>query len=199
MRSGFLCISAAAALLAPPALAAQSEPEKPITQREPSAVDVVATPATDLNLRKGEIPAVLLAAQIDPYGLRAMRRCSDISAAVRQLDAVLGDDIDIAQAPGRKLSAGKVAQSVVGSFIPFRGIIREISGANDQDRRLQAAIFAGTARRSFLRGVGLQRGCAWPARPATPQMLAKIAEENAEKADAKQQEEAKRQDAKRQR
>ncbi len=193
MRSGFLGLAAFTALITTPASAAQGEPDKPITQREPSAVDVVATPATDLNLRKGEIPAVLLAAQLDPYGLRTMRRCSDISAAVRQLDAVLGDDIDIAQAPGRKLSAGKVAQSVVGSFIPFRGIIREISGANDQDRRLQAAIYAGTARRSFLRGVGLQRGCAWPARPATPQMLAKIAEENAEKAESKQQ------DAKRQR
>ena len=32
--------------------------------------------------------------------------------------------------------------------------------------RVQAAVYAGTARRSFLKGVGLQRGCGYPARPA---------------------------------
>jgi hypothetical protein len=40
------------------------------------------------------------------------------------------------------------------------------------------------ARRSFLKGVGLQRGCPWPARPATPQILARIAAQNAAKAQA---------------
>lgn len=155
--------------------AEQTPNQTPIGQRDTSAVDVVATPATDLNLRKGEIPQILLDAQADPYGIRYLKRCSQVAEAVRNLDDVLGDDIDIAQDPSGKLRPGRVAQSVVGSFIPFRGIIREISGASSQERKLQAAIYAGIARRSFLRGVGLQRGCAWPARPATPAMLAKIA------------------------
>lgn len=169
------------AFMAAPALAAP-EPEKPITQRDPSAVDVIATPASDLNLKKGEIPAILLSAQNAPYDLTGLRGCRDLAAEVGRLDAVLGEDIDIAQAPSRRLSAGKVAQSVVGSFIPFRGVIREISGANEQDRRLQLAIYSGSSRRSFLKGVGLQRGCPWPARSATPAMLARIAERNADKA-----------------
>ena len=169
------------AFMAAPALAAP-EPEKPITQRDPSAVDVIATPASDLNLKKGEIPAILVSAQNAPYDLTGLRGCRDLSAEVGRLDAVLGEDIDIAQAPSRRLSAGKVAQSVVGSFIPFRGVIREISGANEQDRRLQLAIYSGSSRRSFLKGVGLQRGCPWPARSATPAMLARIAERNADKA-----------------
>jgi len=177
-----------AMMLAAPALAQtnSSAPreEKPITQRDPSAVDVIATPATDLNLKKGEIPAILTAASQDPYGLSGMRRCADLAAEVSRLDAVLGDDIDIAQAPTRRVSPGKVAQSVVGSFIPFRGLIREISGASEQERRLQLAIYAGSTRRSFLKGIGYQRGCPWPARSATPQMLARIAAENAEKAQA---------------
>ncbi|MBA3054833.1 MAG: hypothetical protein FP826_07840 [Sphingomonadales bacterium] len=160
---------------AQPAEEKQPGEQTPIGQRDTSAVDVVATPATDLNLRKGEIPQILLDAQADPYGIADLKRCAQIADAVRQLDAVLGDDIDIAQDPSGKLLPGNVAQSVVGSFIPFRGIIREISGANAQERKFQAAIYAGTARRSFLRGVGLQRGCAWPARPATPAMLAKVA------------------------
>jgi hypothetical protein len=175
---------AALALAAPLAAQAPARPAdapRPVTAQEPSAVDVMATPVTDLNLRKGEIPPVLVAAETDPYGLPGGGRCPAIAAAVRELDGVLGDDIDLAQTPRNKVSAGKVAQSVVGSFIPFRGVIREISGANEQQRRLQSAIFAGTARRSFLKGVGLQRGCAWPARPATPRMLARIAGQNAAK------------------
>ena len=167
----------------PAAPSAEKDAPKPITQRDPTAADVVATPVTDLNLKKNEIPAVLVAAEADPYGLPA-GRCPGLTAAIREIDAVLGDDVDIAQASRGRMSAGKVAQSVVGSFIPFRGIIREISGANEQQRRLQSAIYAGTARRSFLKGVGLQRGCAWPGRPATQQMLAKIAAQNAAKAGA---------------
>lgn len=166
---------------APPALAAAA-PDKPITQREPSAVDVIATPATDLNLKKDEIPAILLAAQTDPYGLKGLRGCAALAAEVSRLDGVLGEDIDIAQAPGGRTSAGKVAQQVIGGFIPFRGLIRELSGASEQERRLQLAIYAGSARRSFLKGIGLQRGCDWPARPATPRILAEIAARNAAKA-----------------
>jgi hypothetical protein len=167
-----------------PAPTSAPTPNKPITDREPTAADVVATPATDLNLKKNEIPPILTAAEADPYGLPRGGKCPAISAEVQQLDAVLGDDIDIAQASRAKVSAGKVAQSVVGSFIPFRGVIRQLSGASEQERKLQSAINAGTARRGFLKGVGLQRGCAYPARPATPQMLAQIAERNAEKAKA---------------
>lgn len=185
-----LALLGAMAAAAPP-LAAQearppeSKPEKPVTDRDPDAVDVVATPVTDLNLRKGEIPPILLAAQEEPYGLAGLRRCTDLVAEVRRFDAVLGEDFDTAQATNRRISPGKVAQSVVGSFIPFRGLIREISGANENERRLQYAIYAGSARRAFLKGVGLQRGCPWPARPATPAVLAKAAAQAAAQERAK--------------
>jgi hypothetical protein len=65
------------------------------------------------------------------------------------------------------MSPGRVAQSVVGSLIPFRGVIREISGANAHDRALREAVIAGVARRSFLKGIGQARGCRYPARSAT--------------------------------
>ena len=71
-----------------------------------------------------------------------------------------------------RISAGRVAKTVVSSFIPFRGLIREVSGANDHDRKVRAAIQAGIARRGFLKGVGQSKGCAWPARPATRQVVA---------------------------
>ena len=159
------------------------EPEKPITQQDVGAKDVALTPLSDLNLRKGEIPQLLLDAQNDPYTLAGMARCPQIAAAVGELDAVLGEDIDVAQAKGQNLSAGRAAQAALGSFIPFRGLIREVSGANSQERKVQAAIMAGTARRAFLKGVGQQRGCRYPARAATPQIIAAA---EAEAAAAKQ-------------
>lgn len=144
---------------------------KPVTESDVSAGDVATTPLSDLNLKKGEIPPLLIAAQDRPYDLSGMTRCSRLTGAVRELDQVLGYDIDITDPEGGT-SAGKVAQSAVGSLIPFRGLIREVSGANAQERKLQLAIRAGMARRAFLKGVGLQRGCPYPARPASPQIVA---------------------------
>jgi hypothetical protein len=145
-------------------------PDRPITDREVNAVDVATTPMTDLNIRKAEIPQLLVDAQASPYAVRGLGRCAQIISAVGEFDAILGDDVDLPAEPGRRVSPGRVAQSVVGSFIPFRGIIRELSGANAQDRQVQAAIQAGVARRAFLKGYGEARGCRYPARSATPAM-----------------------------
>lgn len=150
------------------------QPDKPVTDREPSVVDAVATPATDLNLKKDAIPPLLLTAQERPYNLAGLRRCADLSAAVADLDAVLGPDIDLPVDPKTGLTAGRVAQAAVGSFIPFRGLIRELSGANEQERRIQAAVQAGFARRAYLKGVGEARGCRYPARAAGPAEIAAL-------------------------
>jgi hypothetical protein len=194
MRSALFVAVAGLALGTVPAIAQQrpadaktAEPAKPITQQDVGAKDVALTPLSDLNLRKGEIPQLLLDAQDDPYTLAGMARCPQIAAAVGELDAVLGDDIDVAQAKKQSMSAGRVAQSVAGSFIPFRGVIREISGANSQERKVQAAIYAGTARRAFLKGIGQQRGCRYPARSATPQIIAAAEAEAAAAENAKHQ------------
>jgi hypothetical protein len=160
----------AATLFAMPAVA--REPGKPISQQDVSAVDVAATPANDLNLRKEEIPPLLIAAEQHPYSLSGLGNCRRLTAAVGGLDAVLGDDVDFPQADDRRIRPGRVAQSVVGSFIPFRGLIREISGASEHDRQLQTAILAGVARRSFLKGTGQARGCRYPARAATANAIA---------------------------
>ncbi|MFT4026161.1 MAG: hypothetical protein QM676_05095 [Novosphingobium sp.] len=146
--------------------------DKPITDRDVSAKDVALTPLSDLNLKKSDIPPLLIAAQDDPYDLTGLARCPQIASAIGELDAVLGDDIDVAQAKGRSISAGRAAQEALGSFIPFRGVIREISGANSQQKKIQDAIFAGTARRGFLKGIGQARGCRYPARSATAAVIA---------------------------
>lgn len=157
--------------------AEQKEPDKPVTEREPSMGDAVATPASDLNLKKDAIPPLLLTAQERPYSLAGLRRCTDLSAAITELDAVLGPDIDLPVDPKTGLTAGRVAQAAVGSFIPFRGLIRELSGANSQERKIQVAVQAGFARRAYLKGVGEARGCRYPARAAGPAEIAALAAE----------------------
>lgn len=156
--------------------AAQDKPAQPrsIRDKDVNAVDVVATPVSDLGLRNGKIPPVLEAAVADPYDMAGIRTCTQISTRVSELDMVLGPDRDIPQERAEKLSAGRVAQAAVGSFIPFRGIIREVSGANSHQRKVNDAVEAGTARRSFLKGYGQARGCAYPAREVTPAALAAL-------------------------
>jgi hypothetical protein len=166
-----LMTSLAVLIAASPVLAGDppvSQParEKPVRERDASAKDVATTPITDLNLRKDEIPTVLTNATQQAYGLSGISTCSQIAAAVEELDAALGPDIDLPQNSSNRIRGGRVAQSVVGSFIPFRGVIREVSGANNRDRELNSAIMAGVARRAFLKGTGQARNCRYPARSA---------------------------------
>ncbi|MEE4288985.1 MAG: hypothetical protein V2J14_06415 [Erythrobacter sp.] len=149
----------ALALALPGAAAAQ------MRQEEPDAMDVARTPLDDFNIDTDEIPPVLVEAAADPYDATGLIGCNHIVAQIAVLDNLLGPDFDIPQEEGGGISAGRVAQSVVGSFIPFRGIVREVSGANKKRRELQTAITAGMVRRGYLKGMGEQRGCAYPARP----------------------------------
>lgn len=186
-------------LFAVPALAQDKEPVRPVTQQDVSAVDVIATPANDLNLRKDAIPQLLIAAQTDPYDRTGLKKCTQISAAVGELDAVLGDDLDLPQDGGEGMSAGRVAQAAVGAFIPFRGLIREISGANSHDRKLATAVQAGIARRAFLKGYGEARGCQYPARSVTAAALAAHAAPQLAEAVVEPKPEPRRRDRKHQR
>ncbi|HET6536570.1 MAG TPA: hypothetical protein VFG34_00455 [Sphingopyxis sp.] len=116
-----------------------------------------------------EVPDKLKAIQDDPYSLEGMRRCAQIITEVEELNAVLGPDVhervEKSLAKKREKTVGRVAGTVAGSIIPFRGLIGEVTGANAERRRYAEAVYAGTVRRGFLKGVGLERGCRAPARP----------------------------------
>lgn len=170
MRNYVLGAALGCAMAASPALANQQD--KPITDRDPNAMDVAKTPITDLNVgRDNEIPPLLVSAVAKPYSLDGLGKCRQLAAAVGELDEVLGLDIDMPQEERDRINGGRVAKWVVASFIPFRGLIREVSGANEQDRKVNAAIQAGLTRRGFLKGVGATKGCKYPASPASPQIV----------------------------
>lgn len=170
---------AGAVLLAPMALAQSTAPAAPVTTTTPTTADpapqstrdekrketiddtkdVVSQPAKDVGIAKNKIPPSLVEASNAPYSLNGLRTCRQIADAVRVLDAALGPDYS-AGGPNDKVSVGKAAGgAVVNSLIPFRGVVREVSGAAASDRRLAAATQAGFARRGFLRGVHQTRGC----------------------------------------
>lgn len=58
---------------------------------------------------------------------------------------------------GKIMEAG--GRTIVNALIPFRGLVREVTGAAPAERRLQAAISTGLARRGFLRGMATTKGC----------------------------------------
>lgn len=150
--------------LASPATA-QDQPRG--LNQDADVADVALTPLGDLNLRNDPIPPLLLAARAAPYDQAGIRTCRDLAARVEELDAVLGPDYDMQVPADRTVSAGNIAQRILGSFIPFRSVIREVTGANEHERDFREAIAAGLMRRAFLKGRGQGLGCALPARPAT--------------------------------
>ncbi len=161
-RAKRLGLLVAAAVFAVPAAAPAFGQVMP----EPDATEVAKTPLRDLNIDARDIPEVLQAAARAPYATAGLGRCNAIVSAIAALDAELGADYDIAVDGGKdRFSEGRIAQGAVGLLIPFRGIVREVTGAAGNDRELRAAYTAGMARRAFLKGIGSGRGCAYPARP----------------------------------
>lgn len=124
----------------------------------------VTTPLSDLNVVRAEIPPALASAQRAPYELPADRSCPALAAQVRALDDALGADVDApADRPslidrGSDAATGALRRTVEGA-IPFRGWIRQLSGAERYSKEVMAAIAAGTVRRGFLKGIAAAGNC----------------------------------------
>ncbi len=127
-----------------------------------AAKDVAVAPLRDTNLVKEAIPPLLLQSSADPYSLTGIRSCAQFARAIGALDKVLGPDVDRLQPKDGK-SRGELAldlgEELALGFIPFRGIIRRLSGAEARARKARAAIYAGGLRRAYLKGTARARGC----------------------------------------
>lgn len=129
--------------------------------------DVVSGPFKDLNLMKKDIPPVLVDLHGQPYNPPEDGTCTGLASEVTALDAVLGPDLDVVTMSGRPAgnTAAKALTQASHSLVPYRSWIRKLSGAEKRAERLAAALLAGTARRAFLKGLGVAQGCAPPAAP----------------------------------
>jgi hypothetical protein len=144
-----------------------------VTDERVEVRDVALLPLADLNLSRDEIPPVLVRAKAAPYAADGLTDCMAVRSAIGDLDAVLGEDFDMpnVEAAGG-LQFGKMARGLLGMLIPYRGVIREVSGANAHAKTFKEAIVAGMMRRAYLKGLGQAMDCPYPARPATPEVIA---------------------------
>lgn len=139
--------------------------------------DAATQPLVDLNVRRDQIPTVLLQAQANPYDRRNLSQCTTIRAEVLRLDEALGPDRDEPPAPDsptlNEQAQDALAEAALDAirdattdFIPYRSWVRRLSGAQARSRVVQDAVEAGRLRRAYLKGLGMRANCAPPASPA---------------------------------
>lgn len=141
--------------------------------KQESLGGAATTPLRDLGVEKTDIPEILLQALNDPYAKPPRGYgCAYLVALVKPLDDALGPDIDLTPVSGdenlvnRRKVLGVAADVASSALIPFRGVVRKISGAEAHDRLAQSAYVAGSVRRAYLKGLGEARGCMPPATPS---------------------------------
>ena len=166
---------------AKPAAAPDAKPDaKPNTKvqttseaNSESVVGAAKAPLRDLNLIRTQVPDVLILALADPYARPKTRKCQELVTLIKPLNDALGEDLDVPPTAaeqsmyqrGRPVALGAMA-GVASDVIPFRGVIRQLTGAAKHDQYVQAAIVAGFSRRAYLKGLGEARGCKPPATPS---------------------------------
>lgn len=142
----------------------RNEAKKDEDETAKRAGEIATQPVRDVGLSKKKIPPILVSASEAPYA-RPSGKCANITGELAQLNEALGPDFgQPATSKGSTVGniAGAGGEMIVNTFIPFRGLVREVSGAASADRRLAAAVNAGLARRGYLRGIGQSRGCRLP-------------------------------------
>ncbi len=132
--------------------------------RAADAESVVQQPFRDLNIQRAEIPVVLQEAVHAPYAPPSAPGCEVLNKDILALDAVLGPDVDAEDRDSRSETVSSVvvdaARDASTGWIPFRGVLRRITGAERESRLVVAAVLAGSVRRGYLKGIGRQIGCA---------------------------------------
>lgn len=141
------------------------------------ATDAARQPFKDVGLMRKTIPPAL-ARIADPYAAPTGPGCGWLAYEINQIDLVLSQDplppthIDerTNAEKGREMAGTAAADAVRGAlvgWIPARGVIRRLSGAEQSDRSFRQAEERGRLRRAFLRGLAQAQSCEIP-RPAPP-------------------------------
>ncbi|MBC6981931.1 hypothetical protein [Caulobacter sp. 17J80-11] len=125
-------------------------------------------PLQDFNIQKVEVPKVLLDARADTYRAPPLD-CEGLTKEIEALDAALGADLDVEPAKGDENPTMEIVEGAVRGlstgWIPFRGAIRQVTGASAHAAKVEQAVVAGAVRRGYLKGVGEKAGCKPPAAP----------------------------------
>jgi hypothetical protein len=173
IRTHALTVLAAILAVAAPAALAQSSKVQTTSQANSESLKGAAqAPLRDLNVVRTQVPDVLVNALADPYARPKTKKCPELAASILALNDALGPDIDAPveteqtlAAKGKPMALGAAA-GFASDLIPFRGVVRQATGAAKHDQYVQQAILAGSTRRAYLKGLGEARGCKPPATPS---------------------------------
>lgn len=167
-----LALAIAAWSLATPVMAQEADPQEKGSSkindgdRALDTMENIATrPLKDMNIIQKKVPAELEAMMEEPYSLKGIRYCRHYVAEVKKIDGMIGFDVDSAEAMAEKQKqtpaefAFGATEALVGSLIPFSGVVRFVSGAQKRERFAAAALYAGAVRRSYLKGTARAKGC----------------------------------------
>ena len=133
------------------------------------------TPLRNANIVSQKIPPILTVAMEAPYAHPSPMSCRGIATEVAALDEALGPDFDAGGGRSNTHLMPSALKVAANTLIPFQGALRFVSGAEAHDRKVIRAIIAGSARRSYLKGLGEARRCQAPASPWGAVPLAKAA------------------------
>jgi hypothetical protein len=129
---------------------------------------IVTQPFNDFNLVRTEIPERLQRVVGATYSIPSPLDCNELATELAEFDQMLGPDIEmkpkVSSEPiigmeAAERTARNAARGAASSWIPFRGFVRELSGAERHARALKEAVLAGMLRRAFLKGLRLKLDC----------------------------------------
>ncbi|HRD45035.1 MAG TPA: hypothetical protein PLF78_00980 [Caulobacter sp.] len=116
--------------------------------------EAVGQPLRDLGMVRPATPDVLVNAAAAPYAVADSADCAALAEEVAALDILLGQDVDAPKSGDDNLAGDIVLGALRGAVsLPFRGVVRRVSGAERRDRERAAAILAGMVRRGYLKGL----------------------------------------------
>ena len=114
----------------------------------------IAQPFKDLGLVRENAEGLLLQAAASPYAVDDRADCAALAASIAQLEEILGPDVDVVAQGGDSIGSDIVSGAIRSALgLPFRGVMRRISGAEARDRLRARAVLAGMVRRGFLKGL----------------------------------------------
>lgn len=158
-------LSLGAVLLGMLAAACTTASPGPGTSTQPRPIITAAQqPLRDLSVLREPTPTVLDEALRAPYAVPD-GGCPAARAQGLQLDAVLGPDVDAPKPKEGRVQAFTAEAVRSAASLPYRGLVRKVSGAAALDEARSAAILAGMVRRGYLKG--LLRACAGESTAAT--------------------------------
>jgi hypothetical protein len=111
-----------------------------------------------VGLTGADVPQLLKDIKADPYKAPGNPVCDTVPLEIREISDLIGPDLD-AQATSDDRSLASRGADVARGLVPYRGVVRFVTGANKKDEELHEAIMAGYARRGFLRGVQMNLKC----------------------------------------